>query len=159
MSQLKLSKWLKAVIVGAVICGSILYFYVFPFWGSEIVTSNSEYSSWYWPWLIYLWITSIPCYAVLVCSWKIADQIGKDQSFCRKNAALLKLISILAAIDSAIVFAGNMILLFLNKNHPGIVFLSIFIIFIGIAVTVTAACLSHLVLKAAQLREENDLTI
>lgn len=159
MNQLKLSKWLKAVIIGSGICGTVIYFYVFPFWGKDIVTSNPEFSSWYWPWLIFLWITSIPCYATLVCSWKIAKEIRENNSFCIENANLLKLISIFAASDSAFLFAGNIVFLLLNINHPGIVLLSFFIVFAGIAVTVTAASLSHLVFKAAQLREENELTI
>jgi hypothetical protein len=159
MNQLKLSKWLKAIIIGAGICGTVIYFYVFPFWGKDIVASNPECSFCYWIWLLFLWITSIPCYATLVCSWKIADEIGKDNSFCRKNANLLKLISIFAASDSAFFFTGNIILLLLNMNHPGIVLLAFVVVFAGIAITVTAASLSHLVYKAAQIREENELTI
>lgn len=106
----------------------------------------------------------MPCYATLVCSWKITDEIGKDNSFCRKNANLLKLISIFSASDSAFFFTGNIILLLLNMNHPGIVLLvfillALVVVFAGIAITVTAASLSHLVYKAAQIREENELTI
>ena len=159
MNQIKLSKWLKVIIVGAGICGTIIYFYVFPFWGKDIVASNSDRSLWYWPWLLFLWITSVPCYATLVCGWKIADEIGKDNSFCRKNANLLKLISIFAASDSAFLFIGNIILLLLNMNHPGIVLLAFFVVFAGIAITVTAAALSHLVYKATQISEEIELTI
>ena len=159
MNQLKLSKWLKAIIIGAGICGTVIYFYIFPFWGKDIVASNPEFSSYYWIWLLFLWITSMPCYATLVCSLKIADEIGKDNSFCRKNANLLKLISILASSDSLFFFTGNIILLLLNMNHPGIVLLSFFVVFAGIAITVIAASLSHLVYKAAQIREENELTI
>ena len=159
MNQLKLSKWLKAVIIGTGICGTVIYFYVFPFWGRDIVASNSEFTSWYWPWLIFLWVTSIPCYATLVCSWKIAKEIGNDNSFCRENANLLKLISLLAAGDSVFLFTGNIVLLLLKMNHPGIVLLAFFVVFAGIAVTITSAALSHLVFKAAILREESELTI
>lgn len=44
-------------------------------------------------------------------------------------------------------------------NHPSIVLLSFFIEFFGVAVSVSAAALSHLVMKAAVLQEESDLTI
>ncbi|MBQ5563804.1 MAG: DUF2975 domain-containing protein, partial [Clostridia bacterium] len=33
------------------------------------------------------------------------------------------------------------------------------IVFIGISISVAAAVLSHLIIKAANLKEENDLTI
>lgn len=159
MNQLKLSKWLKAVIIGTGILGTIIYFYVFPFWGRDIIASNPEFTSWYWPWLIFLWLTSIPCYAALICSWKIAKEIKNDNSFSRKNASLLRLISILASVDSGFLFAGNIVLFLLQMNHPGVVLLAFFVVFAGITVTVTAAALSHLVLKAAILHEENELTI
>jgi len=159
MNQLKLSKWIKAVIIGAGICGTVIYFYAFPFWGNDIVDANPEFSICYWPWLLFLWITSIPCYGTLVCGWKIADEIGKDNSFCSKNANLLKLISIFAASDSTFFFIGNIIFLLLNMNHPGIVLLAFLVVFAGIAITVTAASLSHLVYKAVQICEENELTI
>jgi len=159
MNQLKLSKWLKIIIIGSGICGTVIYFYVFPFWGKAIIDSNPEFSSSYWIWLLFLWITSIPCYAVLVFSWKIAEEVGKDNSFCLKNANSLNSISIFAASDSAFFFTGNIILLVMNRNHPGIVLLAFFVVFGGVVVTVTAAALSHLVYKAAQIREENELTI
>ena len=44
-------------------------------------------------------------------------------------------------------------------SHPSIFLFSCFVVFIGIAIAVAAACLSHLVRKAAVLRAENELTI
>lgn len=93
-------------------------FLCIPSLGKDIIASNPEFSSWFWPWLIFLWITSIPCYAVLICIWKITKEI-KRQFILQKNADLLKLIAIFAAGDSAFLFTGNIILLLLNMNHPG----------------------------------------
>ena len=58
-----------------------------------------------------------------------------------------------------LVFLGNLILTFLNMNHPGILLISLMVIFLGISVSIAAAALSHLVLKAAVLQEQSDLTI
>ena len=44
-------------------------------------------------------------------------------------------------------------------NHPGIMIMSFVLDFIGIAASVCFAALSHLVLKAAKIQEENELTI
>ena len=44
-------------------------------------------------------------------------------------------------------------------NHPGIVLASLFAVFIGAAIAVAAAALSHLVYKAAQIQTENEGTI
>ena len=65
----------------------------------------------------------------------------------------------MAAGDSAFFFVGNVILLFCNINHPGIILISMIVVFAGIAITIAAACLSHLVRKAATLQEQSDLTI
>ena len=159
MKQKALSNWLKVIVIGTGVCGLAVYLYFLPEWGKSIADHYPEFSGAYWPWLIFLWATAIPCYAALVFGWKIADHIGKDRSFSVENAELLKWISWLAAADTAFFFAGNVVLLLMNMNHPGIVLLSMVIVFAGIAVTVAAAALSHLVRKAAGLQEENDLTI
>ena len=44
-------------------------------------------------------------------------------------------------------------------NHPGILFISMVVVFAGIAIAVAAACLSHLIRKAAALQDQSDLTI
>jgi hypothetical protein len=159
MDQVRLSRWLKAIIIGTGICGTVIYFLVFPMIGKDIVSDYPEFHSWYWPWLIFLWITAVPCYIALVSGWKIAADIGRDRSFSFENAKRLKLISILAAADAILVFAGNLIFLFLNMSHPSVFLMALLVVFVGIALSVVFAALSHMVLKAAKLREENELTI
>ncbi len=159
MDQVRFSKWLKIILVGVGICGAVIYCFIFPYLGKDIIADWPEFSGWYWPWLLFLWATAIPCYIALVYGWEIATDIGKDNSFCIENANRLKTIAILAAADSAFVFIGNVVFLLLNMNHPGVMLAALFVVFAGIAIAVAAAALSHLVLKAAKLREENDLTI
>ena len=85
--------------------------------------------------------------------------MGRDNSFSMKNARSLRAIAFLAAADAVFFFAGNIVFLLLDLSHPSIFLFSCFIVFIGIAIAVASACLSHLVRKAAVLREENELTI
>lgn len=159
MKQDTLSKWLKLIIVGSGICGIIIYAAVIPMLARAMVDHYPEFSNCQWPWLILIWVTAVPCYIVLVLSWKIAANIRADRSFSLSNSKLLKWISILAATDSAIFFAGNLIYLLLSMNHPGIVLFSLLIEFLGVAISVASAALSHLVMKAADLQMQSDLTI
>ena len=159
MKQKSLANWLKVILIGTGLCGLVFYLYILPDWGQSIADQYPEFGYAYWPWLIFLWVTAVPCYIALVLGWGIASNIGKDRSFSVENANFLKWISWLAAGDSAFFFIGNIVLWFLNMNHPGIVFLAMGITFAGIAVTVAAAALSHLVRKAADLQEQSDLTI
>ena len=159
MNQQKLSSWLKVIIIIIGLCGLIVYFGILPNCGSSLQDSYPEFASWHWPWMIFLWITAIPCYAILVLAWKVAVNIGENRSFSFSNAALLQAVAWLVAGDILFFFLGNVVFFFLNMNHPGIFLISLLICFVGFSVTVAAACLSHLVRKAADLQEQSDLTV
>ena len=92
MDQKKLSRWLKAVCIMVGICGLFVYGLIIPFYGASIAAANPEFQYAYWPWLIFLWGTAIPCYAALVTAWQVFARIGRDESFCEKNAKGLKTI-------------------------------------------------------------------
>jgi hypothetical protein len=159
MDQKKLSRWLKAVVLGVALCGAVVYVWILPAWGRGIAARNPEFAYCLWPWLLFLWGSALPCVWALVEAWAIFTRIGCDDSFCVQNARALKRVSFLAFADTAYFFAGQLVFLLLGMNHPGIFLLSLMIVFAGIAVTIVAAALSHLVFRAAQMREENDLTI
>jgi hypothetical protein len=159
MEQRTLSKWLKMIMIGIAACGLIVYVVLVPGCGREIAMDNPELAYCYYPWLVFIWLTAIPCYVALIFGWRIATSIGNDQSFCLENARRLKNISHLALLDSAFFFMGNIVYLFMGMNHPGIALCSLFVVFAGVAVSVVCAALSHLVRKAADLQEQSDLTI
>ena len=159
MTQNTLSKWLKAIIIGLGIFGVLVYGSVIPECGDMLVSMYPEFSYCYYPWLIFIWITGIPCYAVLVFAWKVAVNIQNDNSFSMENARLMKWVACMALSDVTFFFIGNVIFLFLNMNHPSIMIASLLIVFIGVAVAVAAVILSHLIAKAAVLKEQTDLTI
>ena len=159
MEQKTLARWLKVILIGVGLCGLVVYGAILPLYGQYIRDANPEMANCYWPWLIFLWATGVPCYIALVIGWKIAANIGLDRSFSEDNARHLKRISLLAAGDTVFFFVGNIVLLFANMSHPGVVLGSFLVVFAGVAVTVAAAALSHLVLKAALLQEQSDLTI
>ena len=160
MHQKTLAKWLKAAIIAIAVFGLFLYCILIPSFGQYLAFSQyPEFSYMYVPWLVFLSISGLPCYAVLVFGWLIAVNIGKDRSFSEENARYLKLIAILAGADSIYIFAGDVVLFFLGMNHPGTALMLLSLELIGIPVTIAAAALSHLVKKAAALQEQSDLTI
>ena len=159
MEQKKLSRWLIIIIAGVAVCGLTVYALVLPICGRDLAQKYPEYEKAYWPWLIFLWLTGVPCYAVLWLGLGIVRRIGADRSFSFENAHALKRISYLATGDTAFFMAGSIALLLLNMSHPGVFMASLMVVFAGIAVAVVAASLSHLVLKAAALQEQSDLTV
>ncbi len=159
MEQKTLSRWISLVLIGAAFIGFFIFFVVIPMYGKSILSNYPEFSNRFWPWLIFLWVFAFPCYAAIIVGLKISRRIGMDQSFSMENAKSLKTISYLAAGDTVFFLLGNCALLFMNMSHPGVLAASLIISFIGFAVTIAAAALSHLVKKAAILKEENDFTI
>ena len=147
------------MIVGMAVCGAIVYAGVIPAFGDSLRAAYPEFSNRYWPWLFFLWATGIPCAAVLVIGWNIAEGIGRDQSFTLDNARRLEWIARLAVADAGAVLLGNVAYLLLDLSHPGVLLLSLLVVFVGMAVAVIAYALSRLVRKAAGLQEQSDLTI
>ena len=159
MDQKSLSNWIKVILIGVAIGGLIGLTLIIPSLGQDMVAENPEMKNRYIPWLCFAWAVGIPCFTALVFGWKIATNIGKDRSFSYDNARYLKLIAYLAAGDSAFFFLMNIVMIFAGMSHPGVLLASLIITFIGVAIAVAAAALSHLVRKAAALQEESDLTI
>jgi len=160
MKQSSLSRWLKVILVAVTVAGAAVYLWVLPMLGQwMMITEDHVFDHCFWPWLIFLWVTAIPCCAAVVLGWRIAANIGRDRSFSMENARYMRAISILAAVDVLYFFLGNIVMLFLDMSHPGILLMSLIPDFVGVAVCVAAAALSHLIRKAADLQEQSDLTI
>lgn len=159
MGQKNMSVLMKIVIVMMGIVGIVCFADLIPILGKYFAESYPEFSSWYWPWFIFLDLLAIPFYAILVLGWIVSSEIGRDKSFSDKNAKLIKAASVISLSASVYFFVGNMVLFFLQKNHPGVILASILVVFVGFAVSVGFAMLSHLIMKAAKLQEQNDLTI
>ena len=151
MKQDALAKWLKFIIVGVGFCGLLTYTVIMPRFAAYLVRQNSMLEKNVLPWLILIWISAIPCYAVLVLGWKIADNIRRDRSFSYENAEYLKWVSYLSMADAAFVFLANI--------AAAVMLVICIIVFIGISISICAAALSHLVAKAAEIQEENNLTV
>ncbi|MBQ8804433.1 MAG: DUF2975 domain-containing protein [Tyzzerella sp.] len=151
MSQKSLSNWLKIMILGVGICGILICVLVLPAMVGDDKLRQVK--------LVLLWLTGVPCYIALVFSWRIMSNIGRDQSFTRENAILLKRISILATVDALFLFVWNIVLWVVKANDLTMLLACLFVDFLGIVVAVIFAALSHLVCKAADLQEQSDLTI
>ena len=159
MRKTTLSGLLGLVTLGTALCGALVYLWGFPTIGKIILETYPEFSFCYYPWLIFLWITGVPCYVALFFIWKISQSIRRDQAFSYKNARRFRWISLLSLGDAAFFVAGNILFLFLNMNHPSVALCSLGIAFVGCAIAVACEALSHLAKKAAYLQEESDFTI
>lgn len=159
MEQRKMVKWLKFLVIFVAICGLILCTVVIPVVGRELSGVSPELGRYFKPWVTFVWVLAIPCFAALVHAWMIFSNIEKDKAFSMENAKHMEKISYLAGADTIALISGNIVLLILNINHPSVFLVFLMIGIIGIGISVAAAVLSHLIQKAANLQDENDLTI
>lgn len=159
MSSKTLGNLMRVSVAAAAISGLFLLIYVIPSWGYSIIDANSEFSGWFWPWLIFMWLVALPCFAVLVYVWKVSGAVIKETVFTFLTAKWVKMGAILLLFDAALLFVGNIVLLLLNMNHPGILLLSVIGDIFIIALALLAAVLSRYLTKAAILQEESEGTI
>ncbi|NLT39100.1 MAG: DUF2975 domain-containing protein [Clostridiales bacterium] len=159
MNQKSLSTWLKGAIICLALIGAAVYAFVIPQYGHTIRALESYSVRYYWAWLIFVLISGIPCYIALVLGWKVSVQIGLDNSFSYVNAAMLRKVAVLAAADALYFFAGNIVFWIIGIYEPRDVLISLLPVGCAGAVSTAGAALSHLIRKAADIKNDNDLTI
>ena len=159
MTQKTFANLLKAAILLAALCCVFVYAVYVPAIAGEARAAYEELSALYVPALIFIELTGVPVLVAFVLAWMIARDIGRDQSFSRVNAGRMKTVSILALADVLYFLVGVSVFWFRGAASGPEFILVILVASAGMIVAVCAGALSHLILKAAKLREENDLTV
>lgn len=160
MNQKNLAKYLQVVTLGLVLLVAIVYIGAVPGLMSVLLECGAIlHKSGVKPWIIMVWVTAIPVYFSLYHFWKISKEIQADNSFSTENAKHLQTISHLCMLDVLYFFVANIVFYLLHINGIITLCCTFAIDFIGIVISVLAAALSHLVYKAAAMKQENDLTI
>lgn len=159
MSSKSSGSLMRLSVIAAAICGLFLCLYVIPSWGQSIVFTHPEFSGWFWPWLIFTWLVALPCFAILVFVWKISGAVKRETVFTIQTARWVRMGAVLLLADAALIFVGNVVLLLLNMNHPGVLLLSIMGDIFVIALALFASVLSRYLTKAAVLQEESEGTL
>lgn len=159
MKQDAFSKYLKGLVIAMAVLGLLLCVFFVPGFGKDIVKANPHLAYLFYPSLVFVYFTAIPVYVSLWNAWKIFCNIGKNNSFCFENALRLKHISYLASADTFLYVAAAIVLVSMDALGWNALIFIVVIVFIGLAMAIVCSSLSHLVDKAATLKEENDLTI
>ena len=157
MKRVGLVRTLKGVIVFLALMVAVYYIEIFPDRIREMGRQNANVAWLVTPGIIAVSVSAIPIAAALILFWKICTEIGKDNSFCHQNARWLSGIGVCALIDTGYCAIGTVTLEFLVGSP--IWLLGTAVCVVGLAIALAAFLLSHLVLKAADLKAENDLTI
>lgn len=156
MRRVGLVRTLKGTIIFLAIMAAFCYMVVFP----QRILEGRQNPDTAWlvtPGIIAVSFSAIPIAIALVLFWKICTEIGRDNSFCHKNASRLTGIGFCALVDTGYCAVGTVTLEILVGSPVWV--LGLMVCTVGLSIALAAFLLSHLVLKAADLKAENDLTI
>lgn len=158
MKRVGLVRTLKGTILFLAAMTAFFYIAVFPQRILELEDRlNAEVSWLVTPGIIAISISAIPIAIALVLFWQICTEIGRDNSFCHKNASRLSGIGFCALVDTGYCAVGTVTLEILVGSPIWVT--GLMVCTVGLAIALAAFLLSHLVLKAADMKSENDLTI
>jgi len=155
MSSKTLSALVRSAVLFAAICG-IIACVSLPSFGSSIVSSFPDQSHLYIPWLVFLWLTSLPLFMLLTQIWKISTAIKNETVFTLQTARIVRFCAFILFGTSAFFILGNVLFLLIDMSHPGVLFLALIADVFVIALAVLLAVLSRYLTKAAALQEEAD---
>ena len=159
MSQNSIARVLKIFCCVVAVVGAFFFFVYAPLMVDELVLMFPEAAYLKWPGLIGIWVIAMLCYMVLGNFWGICVRIGEDNSFCNENADAMKRMGFLS-FTVAVLLSGAMIFLGC-LGFLGIAYFIVYFLLMCVVCGVGVLCmaLSALIRRAAQLKEENDLTI
>ncbi|MBQ3079170.1 MAG: DUF2975 domain-containing protein [Clostridia bacterium] len=145
--------WMLAVI------GTFVFAFFVPFGAKEIISRNSSMERLFWPYLAYLWAVGIMYYWVIFEFSRVVKRISLDASFCRENARSMKNISAITLATGIWFLMGLALSPLFGAFSMGL--LAARCIFAAICFTISlfAHALSRLILRAAEIKAENDLTV
>ncbi len=156
MGRMGLVRTLKGVIIFLAVMAAVCYLVIFP---QRVQEAGGMYDM-EWivtPGIAAVSLSAIPVAIALALFWRICTEIGRDNSFCRRNARWLSGIGFCALLDTGYCAVGTVTIELLVGSPIWI--LGMGVCMVGLAIALAAFLLSHLVLKAAELKDENDLTI
>jgi len=159
MEQKRIANMLKVFTIGVGLIGALFFFVYAPVLIGDLAAMYPEAAFLKWPGIIGVWVIAVFCYIALVEFWKICTRIGKDNSFCNENANSMKRISLLAFLTAVLMILAAIFLGFMNFLGIAYFLICFFAVCIAIGVGVVCLALSALIRRAAQIKEENDLTI
>lgn len=150
---LKISVVLIALIIG------ILILFWLPNIANYMEEMFPECSFMKKPLLIGISSTGIPFYIAVFYVFKLIKLIEKDEVFTLLARDFLKVISKCSLAEIVLYFGGIVYLYINNAAHPSIVILGLLIMFAAFIIYIFIEILSELLLKAVEIKTENELTI
>ena len=145
--------WLLAAV------GVIVFFVVAPWTAAFARQLFPAYNAFFWPGLAYTWVVAGLYAWALFDFARIVGNIMRDCSFCRENARRMNRISAFALLAMLWFAVGLACLALARMTTPGLWLLFAFLIFMSLVLALLARAIALLTVRAAVIKDENDLTV
>lgn len=159
MEQKNLSIWLRVIAAFMGIVGLLVFFLAIPQIIDDCRATYPQYEGIAAAAKVLCYVAALPFVAAVAQFYLICCRIGRDQSFSRENAAALRFIGYMAIADTGLVFVVFLTLMIAGAFNAGAAIASVMVMLLGVLVATAAFALSHLVMKAYNLKQDNDLTV
>lgn len=149
MSNSKLAILLKVSIALIAVLGIIICALWYPYSVSLTQTTG------FWTQLIFYWLTSIPCFSILVICWKIVGDFNSHKTvFVTDVSMKCILISKLLIIDIIVYLFGNVVFLIFDANTFFILYAGTALI--GLIMAFVMYCIARFVKEGVDHRENSE---
>lgn len=159
MSQKRLSIWLRVIDCFIAVAGSSVFLAAVPAVINDLSLSFPRHAAIAAAAKIISEIGVIPFWVAIAEFYLICLRIGQDRSFSPENTKALRVIGYMSIVDTAVVFSVFIMLTSSSLISAAAVLVSVVLMLLGVLLSVAAFTLSHLVLKAYMIKEDNDLTV
>lgn len=161
MTRKTMTIGLKSITALLAVLILFFFFVVLPSIGQAIARQNPEFAWAYWPCLIGAWVFMLPILTAFLPAWQVFDTIReKGKAFCHENASRFRLIGHCAMAAGIIFLCLIMIMTFRGAGSaPLVIAVTPLVLLFFLALSFVCHVFSHLVHEAAELKDENELTI
>ena len=149
---------MRLAVVLTTVCLVTVVAGIVPSFGRSIIVDFPEFAGWYWPWLMFAWLTTLPCLAVLCFVWRVSGAVVEDSVFTARTAGWVKTSAVLVISDAILLFTGSLVLLLAGMNHLGVVLGIFIVVVVLLALGLCAAVLARYLTRAAILQEDSEGT-
>lgn len=154
---IRMFKWLLLLLAG---CTFVLSVTLLPEIASWAAWRFSEIAYLQYPLLIFVWATSVGFYYIIVLIFNICSNVQSDKAFSMSTVALFDRIAVMSMVELVAYMVGFIIVaVCIMEAHPSFVFILFLVAFVCLMLFGFCKVMKHLLLKAIDIKEENDYTI
>lgn len=150
---LKIVLAFSALAVLSVVCWGV------PQYMAHVVYVRPSLSPWVFPMEAYAGVMALPVLAAIVLLWRVFETIPKNEAFSMQNAKRFRTIAWLAVGDLLLVLLLAVFLIVSGVIPAFILMCLSAAVYIGIVAAIVFYVLAALVRNAAEIKQDNELTI